>query len=194
MIAYIEGNVLEKSFNTVTLLTNGGVGYEIHIHEGTYSQLPGSGICSLYVYDHITENARSLFGFLEAEEKQVFKELLKISGVGGKVALQILSLGIQNLLQAITQQDNKSIESVKGIGKKMAEKILLELKDKDFGITLSAEPSSRVSLPQGLSESIQSTLVGMGYTPQDVARCLSQLPPDMTDAADILPYVIQELS
>ena len=76
----------------------------------------------------------------------------------------------------------------------MAEKILLELKDKDFWITLSAEPSSRVSLPQGLSESIQSTLVGMWYTPQDVARCLSLLPPDMTDAADILPYVIQELS
>jgi len=97
---------------------------------------------------------------------------------------------------AIEWEDNKTIEWVKWIWKKMAEKIILELKDKDFWINLSSRDtiSKANSIPWDLRTSIKSTLTNMGYNPRDIDRVLSQLPDDMKDAWNIIPYVIRELS
>ncbi len=108
------------------------MGYEVGINEITFASLASKQEASLYVYHHITEGGQALFGFETLEEKKLFTELIKISGVGGKVALQILSLGKTRLIEAVQNDDKQTIESIKGIGKKMAEKIVLELKDKDF--------------------------------------------------------------
>ena len=92
MIAYISGKILEISETSVTLLPESGVGYEVGINELTFSKLVLREEASLYIYHHITENNQSLFGFETLEEKKLFTELLKISGIGGKVGLQILML------------------------------------------------------------------------------------------------------
>jgi holliday junction DNA helicase RuvA len=195
MIAYIQWHIFEKNTASVTILTSGWVWYELWVHETTLFQLPDAGEVEMHVYDHITENARTLFGFLNKQEKGLFTELLKISWVGWKVALQILSLWVSQLIQAVALEDKKTIEGVKWIGKKMAEKIILELKDKDLWIIpWNSMVSSASHIDVNLHQSIKSTLVGMGYQPLNVDDALGQLPEDMKDASDILPYIIQQLS
>mgnify|MGYP002079334935 CR=1 FL=1 len=140
-----------------------------------------------------------MFGFETLEEKKLFTELLKISGIGGKVGLQILMLGNNALIEAVQHEDTKTIESIKGIGKKMAEKIILELKDKDFvkGFQASKTKKSSLihtSLPQSLLENIKITLQNMGYHPQDIDKVLQLLPKEYQNLEQILPFMIRELS
>ena len=183
----------------VLVLPEGGLGYELGINEITFASLATREQCELYVYHHITEWGQSLFGFETIEEKQLFTELIKISGVGGKVAQQILSLGKSRLIQAVQSDDKKTIESIKGIGKKMAEKIVLELKDKDFVKSHVWEISShdspeQITLPKTLTENITGTLQNMGYQSRDIERVFSQVPAHYSSLDEILPFMIRELS
>ena len=195
MIGFLRGEVLDLTMWSVMIWTSGWVWYEVFINEITYWELLSREDVDMYIYHHITENDQTLFGFVDVEEKKVFRELIKISGVGGKVALSLLSLRIWNLIQAVQTADNKMIESVKWIGKKMAEKVILELKDKDFvknyaGKTITA---SGVSIDGSLYENIKFTLTNMGYNPTQIDRVLQDLPEWMNSAATIIPYVIQNL-
>ena len=207
MIGYISGKILDISDSHVLMLPDSGIGYDIGINEITYSQLIQKQETELYIYHHITENAQSLFWFTNVEEKKLFTELLKISGVGWKVALQILSLWENKLILAVQNDDKKVIESIKGIGKKMAEKIVLELKDKDFvkqyvwekrvGIDW-IDPntglySMHAQLPKDILENIKSTLQNMWYQSRDIERVLVSLPEDLKTVEQILPYMIREL-
>jgi Holliday junction DNA helicase RuvA len=204
MIGYITGKILEISEHSILILPESGVGYEIGINEITFASLVGSEEVELYVYHHITEGGQSLFGFETLEEKKLFTELIKISGVGGKVAQQILSLGKHRLIEAVQQDDKKTIEGIKGIGKKMAEKIVLELKDKDFvkaytGVGNAEE--NRVgdaglhpTLPKDIRENIASTLQNMGYQNRDIERVMERVPQEFTSIEQILPFMIRELS
>ena len=199
MIGYVVGKIIEITDSQVLVLTPGWVGYELGINEVIFSQISMQEDVELYVHHHITEGNQSLFAFVSLEEKKLFMELLKISGVGGKVALQILSMGKNVLIEAVQQDDKKMIESVKWIGKKMAEKIVLELKDKDFvqsHISLWTQTTSspeQTKLPATLLENIKGTLQNMGYQNRDIERVLASLPEELQDASDILPYMIKEL-
>ena len=206
MIGYISGKIFDISDSHVLMLPDSGVGYDIGINEITYSQLVTKDVAELYIYHHITENAQSLFWFVNVEEKKLFTELLKISWVGWKVALQILSLWENKLIQAVQDDDKQVIESIKGIGKKMAEKIVLELKDKDFVKHYIPEKfvgidwiDPRVgnadlrSLPWDTLENIKSTLQNMWYQSRDIERVLVSLPEDLKTVEQILPYMIREL-
>ncbi len=196
MIAYLKWKIIELNFNSLTILTDGWVWYDVWINELTYSKLWLESQAGIYIYHHITENYQSLFWFIDIEEKKVFSELIKISGVWWKVAMQILSLWIERLLFAIKWEDNKTIEWVKWIGKKMAEKIILELKDKDFWIVFSDRDNIKKTNPISLDLhiSIKSTLTNMWYNPRDIDRILSDLPEWILNAGEIIPYVIRELS
>ncbi len=196
MIAFLQWKVIDLDFTNVTVLTGSGVWYEVWINELTYSKLGLESEVWLYVYHHITDNNQSLFGFIESEEKKVFTELIKISWIWWKVAMQILSLWIERLVMAIQWEDNKTIEWIKWIWKKMAQKILLELKDKDFWIIVSSSETIKKAntISADLHTSIKSTLTNMGYNPRDIDRLLTQLPEDMKDAGKIIPFVIKELS
>lgn len=196
MIAYLKWKILELNFNSLTILTDGWVWYDVWINELTYSKMWLESEAGIYIYHHITENYQSLFWFIEPEEKKVFSELIKISGVWWKVAMQILSLWIERLLYAIKWEDNKTIEWIKWIGKKMAEKIILELKDKDFGIVFTDRETLKKanSITPDLYTSIKSTLTNMWYNPRDIDRLLSDLPEWISNAGEIIPYVIRELS
>lgn len=201
MIGYISGKILEVSDQLVLLLPEGGVGYEIGINEITFASLASSQEADLYIYHHITEWAQSLFWFETIEEKKLFTELIKISGVGGKVALQIMSLGKQRLIESVQSDDKKTIESIKGIGKKMAEKIVLELKDKDFvkayiweSTSINTQKAEQIMLPATLKENITGTLQNMWYQNRDIERVLTQLPAEYESVEEILPFMIRELS
>jgi len=196
MISYLKWKIIELDFLSITILTSWGVWYSVGINELTYSKLSLDSEEWIYVYHHITEGNQSLFGFVDYEEKKVFTELIKISWVWWKVAMQILSLWIERLVIAIQSEDNKTIEAIKWIGKKMAEKIIIELRDKDFGISLNNSETVKKAntIPGDLHTSIKSTLTNMGYNPRDIDKVLSELPEWIDNAWNIIPYVIKELS
>jgi len=200
MIGYITGKILEVTDSFVLILTSAGVGYEVWINEITFANLATKQETDIYVYHHITEGGQSLFGFETLDEKKLFTELIKISGVGWKVALQILSLGKSRLISAVQQDDKKTIESIKWIWKKMAEKIVLELKDKDFVTTyMDANTSDesaqqQILLPKTLRENITSTLQNMWYQMRDIDKILAEVPAHYSSVEEILPFMIKELS
>ena len=196
MISYLKWEIVELDFLSVTILTSGGVWYSVWINELTYSKLLLNSDVEMYIYHNISEWHQALFGFIESEEKKIFSELIKISWVGWKVAMQILSLWLERLILAIQSEDNKTIEWIKWIGKKMAEKIVLELRDKDFWVVITNSDTIKKanSIPADLHSSIKSTLTNMWYNPRDIDRILSELPDWINNAWEIIPYVIRELS
>ena len=196
MISYIKWKIIDLEFNSVTILTNSWVGYELGINELIYSKLSLEEETELFVYHHKTENSENLFAFTNKTEKKLFSELIKISWIWGKVAMQILSLWVDLLISSAKLGDNKTIESIKWIWKKMAEKIIIELRDKDFDYELVVRNSSKktIFIEEDLFSSIKSTLTNMWYNPKDVENILRELPEDLTDAGTILPYAIKHLS
>ena len=200
MLWYITGKILEISESSVLVLTEAWVWYEILINELSFSKLATKEETDLYLYHHITEWHQTLFWFLTLEEKKLFTELLKISGIGGKAGLQILMLGKERLIEAVQADDSKTIESIKGIWKKMAEKIILELKDKDFvkgyvsvGSADLRSAHKQLSLPPTILENIKTTLQNMGYQNRDIERVLQILPEEYSSLEQILPFMIREL-
>lgn len=196
MISYIKWKILDLDFSNITVLTDSWIGYDIWINELTYSKIWINEEVELYIYHQITENNQALFWFIEKYEKKVFSELLKISWIWWKWAMQIMSLWVERLLFAINSNDSKTIEWVKWIWKKMAEKIIIELKDKDFWINISSKENivKASNLSSTLHTSIKSTLSNMGYNPRDIDRILNELPDWMNEALEIIPYIIKELS
>ena len=198
MIGYLEGKIIDLSMQEAIILTWWGVWYTVLINDVIYSRIALEETVHFHIYHHRTENSESLFGFLDKADKDVFTELIKISWVGWKVAMLILSLWVEKLIWAVQMADNKTIEWIKWIWKKMAEKIILELKDKDFivnaNISSLSEQKQPIRLPISVSADIKNTLVNMWYQASDVDVVLSKLPDDMEDIWSILPYCIRELS
>ncbi len=142
MIAYIEGKLTHKEPSFVILDVN-GVGYQIRISLNTYSAIPDVKSFKLYTYLQIKEDAHTLFGFADSLEKKVFLDLISVSGIGSNTALVILSsLSTNEVIQAIASEDVKTIQGIKGIGIKTAQRAIIELKDKikkdNFDITSTA--------------------------------------------------------
>src|SRR5438874_3846347 len=131
MIGHLSGTVREKHPNQV-IVEAGGVGYEVQIPISTYTSLPAEGAAvSLRIYTHVREDALALFGFATPEEKLVFERLISVSGIGPKLAITVLSgLPTAELIAAIRSNDLARLVRIPGVGKKTAERIVLELKDK----------------------------------------------------------------
>ncbi len=170
MIAHLRGQILSKAPNAV-LLECGGVGYELAISVATYTELgePGKQ-AALHVHTHVREDALLLFGFKEFTEKRLFEKLLTISGIGPKLAITVLSgISAERLVGAIRGGDHGTLTKIPGIGKKTAERVVLELKDKldDLpGYKVTDEPV-RPSLG-AVAEDVLSALINLGY-PRAVA-------------------------
>ena len=165
MIGYIEGT-LKQLDATRALVLAGGVGYELHISLSTYYRLEGKPQVALEVYTHVREDALSLSGFAGAEEKYAFEKLISISGIGPTLAQKILS-GIDpaDLAEAIAQNDTRKLSSIPGVGKKTAERICLELRDK---IVLPATtPVTTAPTRLSIDDDVHSALVNLGYRAKD---------------------------
>jgi Holliday junction DNA helicase RuvA len=130
MIAYIDGKLTYKD-PTFVIIDIGGVGYQIRISLNTFSKLKEGERCKLYTFQHIKEDAHTLYGFTDMAEKNVFMSLISISGVGPGTGLMIMSsLTVAEIQQAIIREDVRTIQNVKGIGAKTAQRLILELRDK----------------------------------------------------------------
>jgi Holliday junction DNA helicase RuvA len=130
MIAHIQGKLVEKT-PTEVVIDCGGVGYFINISLHTYSLLPNSDQIKLFTYLQVKEDSHSLFGFIEKSEREIFKMLLSVSGIGASIARTMLSsLEPKQIIQAIASGDVGTVQSIKGIGNKTAQRVILDLKDK----------------------------------------------------------------
>ncbi len=171
MIAYLRGQILSKSPNAVVLDCN-GVGYELAISVTTYTELGDLGAeARLHVHTHVREDALLLFGFAEPTEKRLFEKLLTISGIGPKLAITVLSgISADRLVGAIRSGDHATLTKIPGIGKKTAERVVLELKDKldDLAGFTAAGEIVRPSLG-ATAEDVLSALVNLGY-PRPIAQ------------------------
>ena len=177
MIGRLSGLLAEKTPPQVLLDVN-GVGYEVDVPMSTFFNLPALGErVTLLTHFVVREDAQILFGFLTHEERATFRELVKISGVGPRTALSILSgLSVAELASAVSRQDGARLVKVPGIGKKTAERLLLELKGK-LGADLGAPAGSApVSDTQG---DIAQALQALGYSDREAQAALKALPPDV---------------
>jgi Holliday junction DNA helicase RuvA len=130
MIAHIQGKLVEKT-PTEVVIDCGGVGYQINISLHTYSLLPHSDQIKLFTYLQVKEDAHTLFGFFEKSEREIFKMLLSVSGIGASIARTMLSsLEPKQIIQAIASGDVSTVQSIKGIGTKTAQRVILDLQDK----------------------------------------------------------------
>jgi Holliday junction DNA helicase RuvA len=163
VIAHIRGLILSKSPNAV-VVECGGVGYELAISVSTFTELAAEGKeVKLHVHTHVREDALLLFGFVEMAEKRLFEKLLTISGIGPKLAITVLSgISAERLVGAIRGGDHATLTKIPGIGKKTAERVVLELKDKLDNMVGTAEAGAPVSLG-GVADDVLSALVNLGY-------------------------------
>ncbi|MFZ1364976.1 MAG: Holliday junction branch migration protein RuvA [Brachymonas denitrificans] len=178
MIGKLTGTLLEKSPPQV-LVDCHGVGYEVDVPMSTFYNLPAVGeTVSLLTHFVVREDAQLLFGFGSVEERNAFRQLLKISGVGARTALSILSgLSVADLAQAVTAQEAGRLVKVPGIGKKTAERLLLELKGK-LGAELPVVAGSG-ELQNEAQLDILQALVALGYSDKEAQLALKALPPDV---------------
>jgi len=177
MIGRLSGILLEK--NPPQLLIDcGGVGYEVAVPMSTFYNLPSLGDkVSLLTHLIVREDAHVLYGFSSAEERNGFKELIKISGVGARTALAILSgMSLTDLAQAVTLQEAGRLTKVPGIGKKTAERLLLELKGK-LGADLGAAGGI---VHHDTTSDILNALLALGYSDKEASLALKQVPADTT--------------
>ncbi|MGZ8289831.1 MAG: Holliday junction branch migration protein RuvA [Telluria sp.] len=190
MIGRISGILLEK--NPPQLLVDcNGVGYEVDVPMSTYYNLPGIGEkVTLFTHQAIREDAHLLFGFGNANERAVFRQLIKISGVGARTALSILSgMTIADLAQAVTLQEAGRLVKVPGIGKKTAERLLLELKGK-----LGADVGAVAGAPRDDTQSdILNALLALGYSDKEATSALKNLPAG-SSVSDGIKYALKALS
>ena len=177
MIGKLTGTLLEKNPPEV-VVDCAGVGYEVQVPMGTFYNLPAIGErVSLLTHFIVREDAQLLYGFGSAPERATFRELIKVAGVGPRTALGILSgMGVNDLAQAITLQEAGRLVKVPGIGKKTAERLLLELRGK-IGADMGAN-SARAQVTSQAQADILQALLALGYNDKEAATALKALPQD----------------
>jgi Holliday junction DNA helicase RuvA len=162
MIAHLRGTLLAKHPNQAIVETH-GVGYDVAISVPTFTEMPAAGAeVALHIHTHVREDALSLYGFLRLAEKQLFEKLLTVSGIGPKLAITILSgMPVDEMVGAIRGGDLVRLTRIPGIGKKTAERMVLELRDKLPVVTGASEASAAPASP--VEEDVISALVNLGY-------------------------------
>ena len=183
MIARLNGILIEKSPPQVVIDCN-GVGYEVEVPMSTFYNLPELGVkIQLFIHFVVREDAQLLYGFGSEQEKSTFRQLLKVNGIGAKSALSILSgLSIEELVQAVAMQETVMLTRVPGVGKKTAERLLLELKDKfnGFGLTLNNANQQKPA-----TSDVLNALISLGYNDREAVAAVKLLAADVTVAEGI---------
>jgi Holliday junction DNA helicase RuvA len=191
MIGRLNGILLEKTPPLVLIDCN-GVGYECEVPMSTFYNLPAIGE-KVVMLTHfvVREDAQLLYGFGSDQERATFRQLLKVNGIGAKSALSILSgLSIDELAQAVALQEAAMLTRVPGVGKKTAERLLLELKDKFTVAGLTASTSTH---PKSASSDVLNALISLGYNEREALAAVKQLPAE-TNVADGIKQALKSLS
>jgi Holliday junction DNA helicase RuvA len=171
MIAHVAGEVVEKTANAL-IIDVGGIGYEVQVATGDFEAAILGAHTKLYTHDHLRENAHELFGFSQLTAKRLFELLISVSGVGPKMALAILSLGdAESIRSAIAMSDSAFVQRASGVGKRIAERIAVDLKGKVGAPGTTLTPHSPVSgVP---SDDALGALLALGYSLQQANEALS---------------------
>lgn len=173
MIATLNGTVAEKLVG-VLVLDVGGVGYGLYVTNEDFGGLAVNDATKIYVYEHIRENSHDLYGFKKLDVKYLFEQLLDVNGVGPKMALNILGVGSADAVRtAIASGDTKYIQAASGVGKRVAERVVVELKDK-VGLVSSEGATDFLQGPAMQDEAVQA-LVALGFTAQDASLALKNV-------------------
>ncbi|WP_298014019.1 Holliday junction branch migration protein RuvA [uncultured Castellaniella sp.] len=193
MIGRITGTLIELSPPTVCIQT-GGLGYEIDVPMSTLYKLPPVGqTVSLHTHLAIREDAHVLYGFASAAERSAFRALIKVTGIGARTALAVLSgLSVEDLADAVERQESGRLVKVPGIGKKTAERLLLELRDKLA--PLAGAPRTDGAAPAGARDSdVLNALQALGYSSAEARRAIGALPEGLT-VSDGIRQALKALS
>ncbi len=175
MIATLTGKVSEQINETIVLNVH-GVGYGLLVSADDWGKLSVGTEATVYIYEHIREQSHDLFGFISRNTKELFEKLLSVNGVGPKMALAILSVGsMQDVQQAISSGDVKLLQSAPGVGKKVAERVVVDLKDK-VGLISSTSATAFLNQPSYTKlDDAHEALLALGYSLQDAVQALESV-------------------
>lgn len=187
MISFIKGNLEVKAPKQIIIATD-TVGYSINIPFSTFEKLPEVGIeTKIHTYLHVREDALLLYGFFTIEEKQAFELLLSVTGIGPKIALDVLSgISVVNFKSAILNKNVSAFDGISGVGKKTAERIILELKDKVINLKVDVQDAeSSVIFDTSVKQDAISALIALGYVPASVKNVMSNLEKELDEKATV---------
>lgn len=196
MIAFLNG-ILSSKQQDLLILDVSGVGYRVEISTHTYETLPDPGKeLKILIYHHFTDSDQRLFGFASQKEKNLFERLITVKGIGPKLGLTILSgMPASNLMEAIVTQDTAALSNISGIGKKTAERMVLELKDKLFDESQPSVVSGNSQIRSRREESV-SALEALGFKKKDAEQMVQNITskkPDST-VSDIVKQALSQLN
>ena len=199
MIGQIEGTIIEKNPPEI-LVEVAGITYEILVPMSTLYQLPESGeLVRLHTHFSVREDAQTLYGFFDAETKKMFRSLVRVNGVGPKMALGILSgMSVEDFVQAVRNNDSEAMVRMPGIGKKTAERLMIEMRDKmiewgsddNVGSDLSSQTKS------SFTKDAEIAMINLGYKPQQAARAIAQalkVNPEISDSEELIRFSLKSM-
>jgi Holliday junction DNA helicase RuvA len=196
VIGRLTGTLARKEPPSLLVDVN-GVGYELEAPMSTFYDLPATGEkVTLYTHLVVREDAHLLYGFSRESQRQLFRSLLKVNGVGPRVALAVLSgLSEQELLACLAHEDIARLTKVPGIGRKTAERLVMELRDKVDLAAASASGAARpASVPADPAQEAVSALIALGYKPVEASRAVSAVPQDGLRSEDIIRAALKGLA
>jgi Holliday junction DNA helicase RuvA len=187
MISYIEGKIIYQK-NGQLIVNTGNIGYKVFVSPNLV--LTKSDRCKLFTYHNIRENAEELYGFLAVSQLELFEQLLSVNGVGPKAAMQIISSGGEDkIIKAIAIGDPAFFMSIPGIGKKVAAKIVLELKSK-----VGTAESSEIINSLNEDDEFTEALINLGYKKFEILKIIHKIPKGMTSSEEKVRWCLKNLS
>jgi Holliday junction DNA helicase RuvA len=187
MIAQLEGKIVGIKGNTVTLMV-GGVGYRVFLSTYTLGKVAGQAQTLFYIHTHVREDMLALYGFLNEEELDMFELLISISGIGPKVALSILSIAdVKTIRTAIVNKDPSILTRVSGVGKKTAERVIMELQNKVDAVGVEDQASALAG-----QDAIEA-LTSLGYSVSQAREALKIVAPDIQDVSARIRQALKNL-
>lgn len=190
MIAYLRGKILQKGHGFVIINTDSGIGYQVFIHSAKYAEVQLGDQLELYIHHHVKEDAQNLYGFNNFAELLFFKLLISISGVGPKSALGVLAVAtVDDIKKSIAEGDPSLLNKVSGIGKKTAERIVLELRTK---IDYLSHTSTSDGNTYSNSDEIDA-LVALGYSLQQARMAINKVDKKITNSGDKIRAALKHL-
>ncbi|MEG2357735.1 Holliday junction branch migration protein RuvA [Acinetobacter sp.] len=199
MIGCLIGEVLALEVPTVLLNVN-GVGYEVDTPLSTFCQLQKGQKVTLWTHLTVREDAQLLYGFSNAQEKMIFRTLLKVNGVGPKMALAIMStLSVDMLIHTVEHEDLNTLVRVPGVGKKTAERLMIELRDRFKAMSAGAAPGNSTAeqiqfTGNSAAAEAEAALQSLGYKPAEAQKLINAVKADYTEASDIIRAALKSLN
>jgi len=190
MISYIKGAVLSKEERSLIIVIDDRIGYRVHVTNHILEAAHFNQEIALYVHTYVREEALDLYGFTTPEELRFFEQLISISGVGPKSAMGVLSIaGLSDIKKAIIHGDPKLLQKVSSIGKKIAERIIIELKEK---INVSEKEAGGISITDNIQ--LLEALQALGYKEAEIRRTIQLITPEAKDISDRIKEALRLLS